>query len=87
MVMETKIPYFYADYFPRDQIKKIKKRGRENHSSGKNITWKKGEGDRKQYHIPFKINGVGKNIKCGKVISSPCGKFYNVETREIGSTL
>ena len=31
---------------------------------GKNITWKRGKG--KQYYLPYDIEDVGKNIKCGK---------------------
>ena len=29
---------------------------------GKNITWKKG----KQYHVPYNIEAVGKNLKFGR---------------------
>ena len=30
----------------------------------KNITWKKGKG--KQYHLPYNIEAIGKNIYWGK---------------------
>ena len=31
---------------------------------GKNIMWKEGKG--KQYHIPYNVKAVGKNIKLGR---------------------
>ena len=40
----------------------VVKRGREYHGCGDEYNVKKGEG--KQYHLPYKIEAVGKNIKC-----------------------